>query len=175
MLNVFKALNKMRKVQTKQIHSVCELDELLNHSYMSPKNQRKENKDNISQFEKIVMGGDEEDDEIEIAAKKAHDDSDLEEMRVFNEIKKTYKIFDFVASGDPANIEYIVNCLKIDHDEQAKEVINPKEIDKSRLLVNKLDNNGKSMLYIASIYGNLSMVKLLIEHGADVFYRCQVK
>ena len=160
MLNVFKALNKMRNFKTKPINEINEIDDVFNHT-MSPKKQMKIEE----QVSKIELN------EHSMLEKKAHfyDDDDLEEMRVFNEIKKHYKIFDLVKSGDTANIEYIISIFKND-----PECLKEKP-DKSKMIVNKLDNNGKSLLYISSIYGNINMVKVLVEYGADIYYRCKVK
>jgi ankyrin repeat protein len=158
MINVIKALNKMRNFQTKQIQSVGDIDSVLNNT-TSPKKIFNSKLPNIH-IESLGPSIIEE--------KNCYDDNNMEEMRVFSEIRKIYRLFDYVASGDTNNIDYIVNCFKNDP-ENKKE-----KIDKSKLIVNKLDNNGKSLLYIASIYGNIKIVKILIDNGADIFYRCKV-
>ncbi len=163
MLNVFKALTRMRNFQTKQIHSIGEIDEVFNKT-MSPKKNLKE-RENDS-----MLNFDLEGEEVEILEKKAHDDNDMEEMRAFEEIKRMYKLFDYCASGEDENIEFIINCFKND-----PEVSTGGKPEKSKLIVNKLDNNGKSLLYAASTSGNLNIVKILLEYGGDIFYRCKVR
>jgi len=161
MINVIKALNKMRNFAVKQIHSVREIDDVMNQTISPKKHNVVPNNTNNNSFENLNLG------ENSLQVKKCHDDSDLEE-KIFTEIKKQFKLFDYVASGDPNNIEFIVNCFKNDPELQLP---NP---NRSRMIVNKLDNNGKSLLYTASIFGNINMVKILIENGADILYRCQV-
>jgi len=158
MLNVFKAITKMRNFQTQAINSINEIDDVINKT-MSPKKDMKI-QEQVSNLEL--------DEQSIIVEKKCHDESDLEEMRVFMEIRKQFKLFDYVASGDPQHIEYMLGVFNNDPEHKSQ---NP---DKHKMIVNKLDNNGKSLLYIASIYGHINIVKLLIQKGADVYYRCKV-
>ena len=75
----------MRNFQTTQINSVNEIDQVF-YNTMSPKKHLKKDEE-LSKIEVL--------DEKSYIDKKCHVEDDKEEMRVFNEIKKQFKIVPF--------------------------------------------------------------------------------
>jgi len=145
----------MRNIPTKLIQTVGQIDDIMITSKTKIKTS--------SNFKPTIETEAEIHNEMESKLKET---SEQEEIKCFNQIRDQYKLFEYVSSGDDNNINFIRNYLEKD--------IELHKNDRSNLIINKLDPNGKSLLYNASIYGNINMVMLLREYGADVYYRCKV-
>ena len=61
------------------------------------------------------------------------------------------------------NLIKAINALKLNDEKKLEEIIT-----KDKTIINKLNSDGISLLYISVIKKNINLIKLLLKHGADV-------
>jgi len=86
------------------------------------------------------------------------------------ELTKQLKLFDYVSSGLDENIDKIVNIVKNDPSRYLYE-----PTDKRFYMINQLNTDGFTVLYVACLNGHLNMTNILLKNHADHLQKCGVR